>query len=508
MIKKEVVFFPKPILDSPEITVDLVGLTKLVNDVRYYFIFANSQGTRADCYMHKFGHFTRTTCYGCSENTNHNILCITEIDGNLSANWSLNRLNNFVIILYEPSDLCDYGTILKNENDINSFVCFIMLSKWLSYVKNTKQTKNWSDFKLTKYIASYVLILLNALVMIFDLKILKATLLRLTLFQYMLDVAKNYVWVIENLMQKNNVSSKIKVINYLISCIWDAIIGIFCIYFFNTIFESSNNFFSYTSSISYVIMALQSTLQWLMGSPAGLKLNDPLNSLLGTCFLFLVNLWWSFLVICRPFLEFTFQVYMFIGKFGLSFQIAILEDVLAIVSLHVYWIYVYAAWLYKLQWKSLMILAKLFVGRSCTPQPGRSIPYTTQQLYVGTISFAILLFLLPTTLIYYIVFVVLRILLVMTKGVLIRLRYALQVLPIYTSLIWFFKPNSAAGIIKLNIASKSDLSNTVVLDATLVADSWWATVNHYIPESIKRPLTVSWMTLLERVCTGKLLYPI
>lgn len=40
---------------------------------------------------------------------------------------------------------------------------------------------------------------------------------------------------------------------------------------------------------------LQGTLQWLMGSPAGLKLNDPLNSLLGTCFLYLVNLWWSFL---------------------------------------------------------------------------------------------------------------------------------------------------------------------------------------------------------------------
>lgn len=43
---------------------------------------------------------------------------------------------------------------------------------------------------------------------------------------------------------------------------------------------------------------LQSILQWLMGSPAGLKLNDPLNSLLGTCFLYLVNLWWSFLGKC------------------------------------------------------------------------------------------------------------------------------------------------------------------------------------------------------------------
>lgn len=44
-----------------------------------------------------------------------------------------------------------------------------------------------------------------------------------------------------------------------------------------------------------MIKVLQGTLQWLMGSPAGLKLNDPLNRLFGTCFLYLVNLWWSFL---------------------------------------------------------------------------------------------------------------------------------------------------------------------------------------------------------------------
>jgi len=51
-----------------------------------------------------------------------------------------------------------------------------------------------------------------------------------------------------------------------------------------------------------------------------------------------------FTVLCRPFLELTFQVYVFIGIFGLSYQIAIIEDVLAIVSFHVYCIYVYAAW--------------------------------------------------------------------------------------------------------------------------------------------------------------------
>ncbi|XP_050531164.1 phosphatidylinositol N-acetylglucosaminyltransferase subunit Q isoform X2 [Daktulosphaira vitifoliae] len=296
--------------------------------------------------------------------------------------------------------------------------------------------------------------------------------------------------------------------NYLLSCLFDAILGTMCLHMLVAMFTSSEKLFYFLSNISYyIIKALQGTLQWLMGSPAGLKLNDPLNSLLGTCFLYLVNIWWSFLVICRPLLEIVYNLYMFIGKFGLSFQIAILEDVLALVTFHVYCIYVYAAWLYNLQWKSLTILAKLFVGRSCNPQPGRTTPYTTQQLYVGTISFAILLFLLPTTLIYYVVFVVMRILLVMIRGLLIRSRYTLQILPVYTTLIWFLKPSLTAGIVKLEILDKSK-SNTVVLNATLVNDSWWATIKNYIPESVEKPLTVSWISLIERVCSGKLLYPI
>lgn len=57
---------------------------------------------------------------------------------------------------------------------------------------------------------------------------------------------------------------------------------------------------------------LQGILQWLMGSPAGLKLNDPLNSLLGTCFLYLVNIWWSFLGKLNMFLC---KLFLFLKKY-------------------------------------------------------------------------------------------------------------------------------------------------------------------------------------------------
>jgi len=55
---------------------------------------------------------------------------------------------------------------------------------------------------------------------------------------------------------------------------------------------------------------------------------------------------------------------------------------------------------------------------------------------------------------------------------------------------------------------RNEKSSTVVLNTTIVADSWWATVKHYLPELVERPPSVSWITLTKRVCTGKILYPI
>ncbi|CAH1732011.1 phosphatidylinositol N-acetylglucosaminyltransferase subunit Q [Aphis gossypii] len=508
MENKQVIFFPKTLLGTSDSTVELVGFIKLIKNVRYYFVLPNYiKNTNAGSKVNTIGHFTRNDCRVCFNRTVTNTLCITEINGNLNASLLPGQLDNFVLIIYDASRLYDYGTF-KYEGDSQKFICFIMLSKWLSNTENAERQCHLSEVVMFQKFTKYLLIILNVLISSLETKILQFTILRLTLFKHILGVIKNYIWLIDNLKHNKHILSKAKSINYLMSCICDAVLGIIILYILNTTFTSSNELFSYISSISHqVIKVLQGTLQWLMGSPAGLKLNDPLNSLLGTCFLYLVNLWWSFLVLCRPFLELTFQVYVFIGIFGLSYQIAIIEDVLAIVSFHVYCIYVYAAWLYNLQRKSLMILAKLFVGRSCNPQPGRTTPYTTQQLYVGTISFAILLFLLPTTLIYYIVFVVMRTIMVMAKGILIRLRYVLQVLPVYTTLIWFVKPSSSAGIIKMNIVNNEN-SSTVVLNTTIVADSWWSTVKHYLPELVEQPPPVSWMTLTKRVCTGKILYPI
>lgn len=54
------------------------------------------------------------------------------------------------------------------------------------------------------------------------------------------------------------------------------------------------NFFS-KICFQDIVMKLRIIIHWLMGSPAGLKLNAPLTNLLGQFYLYHVNLWWSFL---------------------------------------------------------------------------------------------------------------------------------------------------------------------------------------------------------------------
>lgn len=54
-----------------------------------------------------------------------------------------------------------------------------------------------------------------------------------------------------------------------------------------------NNFFFFFFKI--VVENLSNLLEWLMGSPAGLKLNQPFSKTLGLFFLYHIQLWWIFL---------------------------------------------------------------------------------------------------------------------------------------------------------------------------------------------------------------------
>ena len=82
-----------------------------------------------------------------------------------------------------------------------------------------------------------------------------------------------------------------------------------------------------------------------------------------------------------------------------------------VITFHVHCFYAYARRIFVSQSSALMSLWRLFRGKKYNPLRNRvdSSPHeNVEQLFVGTLAFTILLFLYPTTLVYYAVFAVLE----------------------------------------------------------------------------------------------------
>ncbi|KAJ2970767.1 hypothetical protein NUW58_g9596 [Xylaria curta] len=160
----------------------------------------------------------------------------------------------------------------------------------------------------------------------------------------------------------------------------------------------------------YTITALQSSISWLMGWPAGLKLNSELALFLGDLFLWVIDYWSS----CAQTLELLLpQIIWFIGfsSFaGASMPIALFSDLLSALTLHIYSFYLASARIYHWQLTILLSLFQLFRGKKYNVLRNRvdSCDYDLDQLLVGTILFTLLFFLLPTVIVFYLNFAIAR----------------------------------------------------------------------------------------------------
>jgi len=156
---------------------------------------------------------------------------------------------------------------------------------------------------------------------------------------------------------------------------------------------------------------LRQLILWMQGAPAGLKLNKELSSFMGNFFFYHIHLWLGYLTFIKPFLNHILIWLPCLGLFGgLSLQIAIISDLLSCLSLHVYCFYVYASRLFFFLFCGFSSLFRLFRGKKMNPLRNRidSCQFDFAQLFVGTLTFTILLFLFPTCLTYYTVFTTLR----------------------------------------------------------------------------------------------------
>ncbi|XP_046402237.1 phosphatidylinositol N-acetylglucosaminyltransferase subunit Q [Ischnura elegans] len=339
------------------------------------------------------------------------------------------------------------------------------------------------------------------------------------------DFFENIHWALSSMKKDKKIT--IKVGNYILAMVFDVLVGVF---FLNWLI-SSVNAASWPQLLldtaEGVVETLLQLLKWIMGVPAGLKLNFAWNNILGGFFMYHINLWWTFLVICKPFMDLIFGLFLVIGKLGLSFQVSILTDLLALVSFHVYCIYVYAARLYNLQIRGLIALWRLFLGKKWNPLRQRvdSCTYSSEQLFLGTLAFTILFFLLPTTVMYYIVFAGLRLATVAVRGCLNKIKILLQSIPLYSSLLWIVNGDSITSTIQVVVLASNrtslnpaelhmaSLSQQVTLKVAPTALPWWATVCTCMPNSVYKSIasqgpTLGWSNLLSSLFSGGLIYPV
>ncbi|KAK8050202.1 N-acetylglucosaminyl-phosphatidylinositol biosynthetic protein [Apiospora phragmitis] len=168
----------------------------------------------------------------------------------------------------------------------------------------------------------------------------------------------------------------------------------------------------------YTVDALHSSIEWLMGWPAGLKLNKELALFLGDLFLWVIEYWAGCIRALQPVLP---RIIWFIGfsSFGgASMPIAFSSDLLSLLTVHIYSFYLAAARIFHWQLTILLSLFQLFRGKKYNVLRNRvdSCDYDLDQLLLGTILFTLLFFLLPTVAVFYLNFAVARMAIILLKA--------------------------------------------------------------------------------------------
>ncbi|CAL8265824.1 unnamed protein product [Gadus morhua 'NCC'] len=253
---------------------------------------------------------------------------------------------------------------------------------------------------------------------------------------------------------------------------------------------------------------LQELLQWLMGAPAGLKMNRALDQVLGRFFLYHIHLWISYLRLLAPFLEVILWYGGLSAALGLTFALSLLSDMLALLTFHIYCFYVYGARLYCMKLYGLCSLWRLFRGRKWNVLRQRvdSCCYDLDQLFIGTLLFTILLFLLPTTALYYLVFTMLRLMVVALQGVLHLSVDLINSFPVFALGLRVFTPYRLAEGVKFRVLS-DEPGTALHLLMEMNALGFGSVVQTYRTPTYSCYPPDSWGALLRKLFVGELVFP-
>lgn len=153
----------------------------------------------------------------------------------------------------------------------------------------------------------------------------------------------------------------------------------------------------------YSIEGLKRMITWLMGWPAGLKLNGELARFLGELFIWVIDYWNNCMQQLRPALPHIIRLIGFFSFAGASLPISMFSDLISLLTIHIYSFYIASARIYHWQLMIIVSLFHLFRGKKRNVLRNRidNCDYDLDQLLLGTILFTVLFFLLPTVAVFY-----------------------------------------------------------------------------------------------------------
>ncbi|KAI2631417.1 Gpi1-domain-containing protein [Hypomontagnella submonticulosa] len=203
----------------------------------------------------------------------------------------------------------------------------------------------------------------------------------------------------------------------------------------------------------YTINALQSSISWLMGWPAGLKLNSELALFLGDLFLWVIDYWSSCIATLQPLLAHMVWFIGFSSFAGASMPIALFSDLLSILTIHIYSFYLASARIFHWQLTILLSLFQLFRGKKYNILRNRvdACDYDLDQLLVGTILFTLLFFLLPTVVVFYLNFALARMVIISLKAIFDTLLSCLNHFPLFALMLRGKDPRRLPGGIRFEL---------------------------------------------------------
>ncbi|TPX57150.1 hypothetical protein PhCBS80983_g04026 [Powellomyces hirtus] len=226
--------------------------------------------------------------------------------------------------------------------------------------------------------------------------------------------------------------------------------------------ENSDYFAQFVDEfiMNITVGTARSMISWLMGSPAGLKLNAELNGFLGEMFLSLLSLWSGWTQLLRPNLS---QVIAGIGIssfLGVSMCVSLFMDLGSLVSLHLHLCYVVASKLYFWQVKVIVALFTLFRGKKKNTEKNRidSVEYGLDQLLLGTILFTLLIFLFPTVAVYYVLFSLIRVTIVILHGAAEIALGVVNHFPLFAIMLRLKDPQRLPAGITLDVCSVNEVA--------------------------------------------------